>query len=108
MTSPSGPARHVIPLARPALNRGGAREQLEDRMAKSVGDVLVDRLVDPDPEIVQDADRRAGRWPDHGAQEPRALIRREGLAHDGSSGLRSQLDRVNDVGVATFRHDRLT
>jgi hypothetical protein len=44
--------------------------------------------------------RRLSLWPDNGAQEPRTPVWRQSLAHDCSSGLRGQLDRVNDSGVA--------
>jgi len=77
-------------------------------MVPCVGYVFGQRVIDADPEVVQHTDGRPGGWPHDGAQEPRTLIWREGLAHDGSGDRRSQLDRVNDGGVAAFGNAGMT
>src|ERR1035437_9453206 len=54
----------VRPSVLSELHHGRAREQFEDRMAPSAGDVLVDRIVDPPPAGVQGAERRPADSPD--------------------------------------------
>jgi hypothetical protein len=43
------------------------RSELEEWMATSVGDILLERIVDANPVSPQDADGRSCAWPEQGA-----------------------------------------
>lgn len=76
-------------------------------MAASLGDVLLERLINSDAKEPQDGDWRTLSTSKHRPQKAGAPARRESVTEDGPGGLRGELGRRRRLRDAAPRHDGL-
>ena len=75
-------------------------------MAPSLGNVLLDGVIDPDIDPRQHADRGPELAPEQRAKQPRAMVRLEHTSKNGAALLRRELDRLNRSRTAAGIGDR--
>jgi hypothetical protein len=82
------------------------RSELEEWMATSVGDILLERIVDANPVSPQDADGRSCAWPEQGAWQARASERLERASNDGTCLLGRELGGLYAFVTVALSDDR--
>jgi hypothetical protein len=75
-------------------------------MATSVGDILLERIVDANPVSPQDADGRSCAWPEQGAWQARASERLERASNDGTCLLGRELGGLYAFVTVALSDDR--
>src|SRR5436190_1147602 len=83
------------------------RSELEQRMAPSLGKVLLGLFIDADADPPQNRDGWPHARPEQHAKQPRAPVRLEGAPNDGCRLFGRELDGLHRDATAVIGHDRL-
>ena len=82
--------------------------ELEQGLAPRQGDVVVEAIVDPDSEVVEDADGRSVRRADDGSNQPRGRERRQQFVKETPGGLGRELHHFHFLGSPASADDCLS
>jgi hypothetical protein len=85
----------------------GHRSELEERMAPSLGKVLLGRVIHADPAPSEDSDGWPRAWPKQRAEQPRAPVRLERAPKYSCRRAGRELDGLHRDATAVIGHGRL-